>query len=387
MHSRAIDDMDLEFHSTSQPTSAVKGHHSEDDGDCEVHQSHMIWSTLTRGKLTWKVPMDRVNSVLHQTRRHETRGRFMSANLNIAGCFGLHMEFWPGGHPAAHEGFSTIAVRARRIGDIEAKCTLDLEGCNMMRTWIVGRDKMEKSWFFTNWVQIHKFSECIQPDNTLQIIFCIDVYEVRREFDLPASDNSFEALFDNGYESDVDIICKDKTFNCHKCVLGFKSEVFQKMFKHHMEESLTNNVAIEDIDARSLEIFLRFLYSSKLPSNMDQRTIEAVMLCADKYGVESLVVETLGKLLGNVSIDTAASAYVKVMKYESIYQARGFKANLLDFISRNLKAVCNTPGWKEAQITHPKISRELIDHLAQRETQVSASSEGFPTYTSKRDRT
>lgn len=379
-------DMDLEFHSTSQSTGATKVHHSEDDGHCEVHQSHMIWSTLTRGKLTWKVPMERVNAVLHQTRRHETRGRFMSANLNIAGCFGLHMEFWPGGHPAAHEGFSTIAVRARRIGDIEAKCTLDLEGCNMMRTWIVGRDKMEKSWFFTNWVQIHKFSECVQPDNTLQIIFCIDVYEVRPEFDLPASDRSVvESLFDTGLQSDVDVICKDKTFHCHKCILGVHSKVFEKMFEHVMEESLSNTVEIEDIDAKSLEIFLRYLYSFKLPSNIDQQTIEAVMLCADKYGVEPLVVETLGKLLGNVSIDTAATAYVKVVQYDSVLQARGFKAKLLDFISRNLKAVCNTQSWKDATNTYPRISQDMMEYLAQRETQVSASDE-FPVLTRKQDR-
>jgi len=377
--------MDVEFQSV--PGGNLRIHKTEQDGICEVHQSHMIWSTLTRGKLTWKVPMDRVSDVLHQTRRHETRGRFMSANLNIAGCFGLHMEFWPGGHPAAHEGFSTIAVRARRIGDIEAKCTLDLEGCNMMRTWIVGRDKMEKSWFFTNWVQIHKFNECVQPDHTLQIIFCIDVYEVRPEFDLPATENSIiGSLFDTGLMSDVDICCSDKTFQCHKCILAMHSKVFERMLNSNMEESLSNTVEIDDIDSKSLEIFLRFLYTFKLPSNMTAQTAEAVMLCADKYGVEPLVVEALGRLLGVVSIDTAATAYVKVVQYGSVLQARGFKAKLLDFIGRNLKAVCNTSGWKHATTTYPQISQDMIEYLATRETQVSASG-SFPVLTSKRDRT
>jgi len=377
--------MDIEYQSV--PGGSLRIHRTEEDGVCEVHQSHMIWSTLTRGKLTWKVPMDRVNQVLHQTRRHETRGRFMSASLNIAGCFGLHMEFWPGGHPAAHEGFSTIAVRARRIGDIEAKCTLDLEGCNMMRTWIVGRDKMEKSWFFTNWVQIHKFNECVQPDHTLQIIFCIDVYEVRPEFDLPATDQSLiETLFDTGSFSDIDIFCSDKTFHCHKCVLALHSQVFERMFQSNMREDIDNTIEIEDIDAKSLELFLRFLYSFKLPSNLDAKSLSDVMLCADKYGVEALVVESLGKLLGVISIETSAMAYVKVVQYASVLQARGFKSKLQDFIGRNLKAVCNTPGWKHATEQYPEISQHMIEYLATRETQVSADG-SFPVLTSKRDRT
>jgi len=385
MISSKSSDMDVEFQTV--PGGKLRIHKSEEDGVCEVHQSHMIWSTLTRGKLTWKVPMDRVTQVLHQSRRHETRGRFMSANLNIAGCFGLHMEFWPGGHPAAHDGFSTIAVRARRIGDIEAKCTLDLEGCNMMRTWIVGRDKMEKSWFFTNWVQIHKFNECVQPDHTLQIIFCIDVYEVRPEFELPATENSIVAsLFDSGKQSDVEIRSSEKTFQCHKCILAMHSEVFERMFQSNMEESLSNSVEISDIDSKSLEIFLRFLYTLKLPSNLSPKTLEAVMLCADKYSVEPLVVEALGKLIGVISIDTASTAFVKCIKYGSVLQARGFKAKLLDFIGRNLKAVCNTPGWKQATSTYPQISQDILEYLATRETQVSASG-SFPVLTSKRDRT
>jgi len=360
----------------------------EHDGVCEVHQSHMIWSTLTRGQLTWKVPMDKVNEVLHHPRRHETRGRFMSANLNIAGCFGLHMEFWPGGHPAAHEGFSTIAVRARRIGDIEAKCTLDLEGCNMMRTWIVSRDKMEKSWFFTNWVQIHKFPECVQQDNTLQIIFCIDVYEVRPEFDLPATDNSIIGrLFDTGIQSDVDIYTPTtQCFSCHKCILACHSPVFEKMFQHEMEESLNNVVEIDDIDPATVEIFLRYLYTFKLSSNLTPQTLESVMLCADKYAVEPLVVEALGKLIGNVNIDTAAAAYVKAVQYTNVLQARGFKQKLIDFIGRNLNEVCNTPGWLRAKKIHPTICEDLVAFLATREAQVSATSE-FPVLTSKRDRT
>jgi len=356
------------------------------DGVCEVTQSHMIWSTLTRGQLTWKVPMDKVQDVLSQPRRHETRGRFMSANLNIAGCFGLHMEFWPGGHPAAHEGFSTIAVRARRIGDIEAKCTLDLEGCNMMRTWIVGRDKMEKSWFFTNWVQIHKFNECVQPDSNLQIIFCIDVYEVRPEFDLPATDASIiERLLTSGLHSDVEIVTPNKTFQCHKNILSVQSPVFEKMFEHQMTESISNVVEINDFDSECIEIFLKYMYSFKLPNNLPLPTLEKVMLAADKYGIEALVVLALGKLVGNISIETAASAYLITVQYQNVLQTRGFRAKILDFIGRNLE-VTRSPAWEEARKKYPDIDRDIVNFLSTKEAQVSATSQ-FPILCSKRDRT
>jgi len=64
------------------------------------------------------------------------------------------------------------------------------------------------------------------------------------------------------------------------------SEVFERMFQSNMEESLSNSVEISDIDSKSLEIFLRFLYTGKLPSNLSAKTLEAVMLCALRAQIE-----------------------------------------------------------------------------------------------------
>eukprot|EP00494_Astrolonche_serrata_P031883 UN32152 len=193
---------------------------------------------------------------------------------------------------------------------------------------------------------------------------CIDVYEVRPQLDLPATNCSIlTKLLNTGVQSDVDIVCptrnkKDtKTFNCHKCILAAHSKVFEKMFMHSMSESLNNTVEIKDIDADTFQNFLQFLYSFKLPSGLTDSALQNVMIAADKYGVEPLVVSALGKLIGEVTVETVAEAYLKVKKFKQLQQAQNIVEKLLHFIGRNLKGVLNSKKWLEVEKKSRNLSR------------------------------
>ena len=62
--------------------------------------------------------------------------------------------------------------------------------------------------------------------------------------------------------SDVKVVCGEKSFTCHRFILGTCSDVFDKMFETSgMKEAQSNEIVVEDIDADIMEIFLDLMYS------------------------------------------------------------------------------------------------------------------------------
>ena len=60
---------------------------------------------------------------------------------------------------------------------------------------------------------------------------------------------------------DLKIICKGKTFECHKNVLSCQSDVFKTMFLNmNMDEAKSGQVKIKDITGKFLNECLKILY-------------------------------------------------------------------------------------------------------------------------------
>ena len=66
--------------------------------------------------------------------------------------------------------------------------------------------------------------------------------------------------------SDFRIICGFKTFNCHQCIVGGKSDVLQKMFlSGDWAENVDETLKIEDFDAETVRAMIHFIYTAQLP--------------------------------------------------------------------------------------------------------------------------
>lgn len=81
--------------------------------------------------------------------------------------------------------------------------------------------------------------------------------------------------------SDFTIIVKTKEFKVHKSVLSARSPVFNQMFSSSMKEAADNKVEINDIEPNTFEKLLGFIYSAKIPEDLDYYAMD-LFVAADK---------------------------------------------------------------------------------------------------------
>ena len=55
----------------------------------------------------------------------------------------------------------------------------------------------------------------------------------------------FLQLLQTGELADVDVVVGDRTFHCHKAILGAKSPFFKAAFVHDMKEKATGKITID----------------------------------------------------------------------------------------------------------------------------------------------
>ena len=109
-------------------------------------------------------------------------------------------------------------------------------------------------------------------------------------------------MFNNSDMSDISFTCggSDKIFYAHKFVLGTSSAVFKAMFYGDLAET-NSTINLGDTDEKSLEEFLKFLYTNKC--NWGSLTVEDVgfvMYLSKKYIVSSLTEECVQFLKGEM---------------------------------------------------------------------------------------
>ncbi|XP_054726822.1 protein roadkill [Anastrepha obliqua] len=166
------------------------------------------------------------------------------------------------------------------------------------------------------------------------------------------------ALFDNEKFSDVTLAVAGREFQAHKAILAARSEVFNAMFEHEMEERKLNRVDIHDVDHEVLREMLRFIYTGKAPNL--EKMADDLLAAADKYALEKLKVMCEEALCLNLSVDTAAETLILA----DLHSADQLKAQTIDFINTHATDVMETTGWQSMIATHSHLIAEAFRALA-----------------------
>ncbi|CAL1272887.1 unnamed protein product [Larinioides sclopetarius] len=82
---------------------------------------------------------------------------------------------------------------------------------------------------------------------------------------------------------DVTLKTANKIFKVHKAILACRSPVFKAMFEHDMVENNSGIVNISDVDSKTLEHLLFFMYADQLEDEVDSKTAIQLYCAADKY--------------------------------------------------------------------------------------------------------
>eukprot|EP00092_Neocalanus_flemingeri_P023544 GFUD01025532.1.p1 GENE.GFUD01025532.1~~GFUD01025532.1.p1 ORF type:complete len:192 (-),score=63.37 GFUD01025532.1:116-691(-) len=103
---------------------------------------------------------------------------------------------------------------------------------------------------------------------------------------------SFDTLLSSQKFSDFTIRCKDQEFPCHKAILQSRSTVFSRMLENNMAEKKTGYLVIEDLEPRTVDTMLKYMYTGKVNTrnDIDQNRAELgqLFIASDKYDMGGL---------------------------------------------------------------------------------------------------
>ncbi|KAK7745813.1 hypothetical protein SLS53_002530 [Cytospora paraplurivora] len=71
-------------------------------------------------------------------------------------------------------------------------------------------------------------------------------------------------LFESGFLSDAQVICKERTWNVHKLILCGRSTWFKKALTGGWSETASSKVTVNEMDPDTMDAVLRFIYSGDL---------------------------------------------------------------------------------------------------------------------------
>ena len=122
-------------------------------------------------------------------------------------------------------------------------------------------------------------------------------------------------MFNNSDMSDISFTCEgsDNILYAHKYVLGTSSAVFHAMFYGDLAEK-NSVVHLSDTDEKSLEEFLRFLYTDAC--NLTTDNVVSVMYLSKKYIVPSLTEKCVNNLESSIKAENVMSILEQAMHFD-----------------------------------------------------------------------
>ena len=141
-------------------------------------------------------------------------------------------------------------------------------------------------------------------------------------------------MFNNSDMSDISFTCdgSDKILYAHKYVLGTSSAVFHAMFYGDLAEK-NSIVHLSDTDEKSLEEFLRFLYTDEC--NLTTDNVISVMYLSKKYIVPSLTEKCVNNLKSSIKAENVMS----ILEQATHFDESKFEMSCWKFIKSNTKRV------------------------------------------------
>ena len=131
------------------------------------------------------------------------------------------------------------------------------------------------------------------------------------------------SLFENSQFADVQLYCGGREFQCHKAILAARSQVFQAMFSHDMEEKKNCRVEVKDVEPEVMAELLRFIYTGKTAANLESMAAD-LLAAADKYALERLKVMCEEALCNGLTVENVCD----VLKIADLHSAEQLKAQV-----------------------------------------------------------
>ena len=159
---------------------------------------------------------------------------------------------------------------------------------------------------------------------------------------------------------DVNIVCDGETFECHKLVLSFQSEVFKTMIRNKSlveKDSGIMKIEENDIGSDTMEQFLYYLYHENV---LDYEMINTdLLLAADKYIVKSLLDKCARYFELNLSLENALDVLVtaEITNQKDLFEAAS------RFVCKNIGMLKKSNAYEELLEKNPTMIANVLNNM------------------------
>jgi hypothetical protein len=191
-----------------------------------------------------------------------------------------------------------------------------------------------------------------------------DIIQIGLVFKVPNDMNTFTAMpildcSSSEVEfSDFEIICEDQTFKCHKLFLAFKSDVFKAMLYHNKcTENTTGTVHVDDINAKTMNTLLKYLYQNKI--TYEEATDLNLIVAANKYNIVDLV----SKCEKNILLIMSMKNIMDILAITKLLPTPNLFEKVLLFFNqmKDQTQVEHGPKWLELKTQNPALALEIAE--------------------------
>ncbi|CAM0902623.1 unnamed protein product [Alopecurus aequalis] len=193
-------------------------------------------------------------------------------------------------------------------------------------------------------------------------------------FPVPVDAISFQNLqvhlhqmLKDGQGADVKFSVGGQLFSAHRCLLAARSPVFKAELDGPMKEKSTQCIMVDDIEPTIFEALLHFVYTDSLPDDEHYKEgrmakLQHLLVAADRYGLDKLMVLCESKLCESIDVETAAMTLVLAEQHHCI----DLKEACIEFMAQRnvLQAVLVTDGFQHLMESCPLIIKELLDMVS-----------------------
>jgi speckle-type POZ protein len=171
--------------------------------------------------------------------------------------------------------------------------------------------------------------------------------------------NHLEELFNSMQSSDVIFKVRGRDCPAHKSILVDRSDVFAAMFQHSMEENLTNQIEIEDIEPEVFQELLRFIYTGKVPLEKLETMVADLFIAADKYVMNELKMKCENYMRNQMSPDNC----IVLLWHGDLQNPAEPSKEAAKFFRRFPNEVMASERWKKMKQKYPALLCEILEFM------------------------
>ena len=168
--------------------------------------------------------------------------------------------------------------------------------------------------------------------------------------------------------TDVQIICGDRTFGCHSIILKARSMFFFKLL-----EGGHNVVKIQDIQSSVMDDIIRYIYTGQVTSTSNEKIIIQyfsqteitgdklvdTMAAASRFELPTMLEKCLKMFRNQINFDNAADVLIVSDKLG----LEDFKRIAVNKITLNRTMLAADPVFRKKMVDNPDVLMLLYDNL------------------------